>query len=118
MAKLRLLRIHRSTVFLICALTVLLVAANLYHNPAPPKLKGYACGFPIPMFKNWQPITKPNTVATVDETYVNFGPFRFHFGRNGWCYSLLFADIAICLAVMLIVAVVWEFFLRRKPKAA
>jgi hypothetical protein len=117
MAKIRLLRIYRSTAFLICAMTVLLVAANAYHNPAPPKLKGYACGFPFPMFKNWQPIAKANMVATVEQTYVRFCGFTFEYGSNGWCSALLWVNAAICLAVVIISALLWELCIRRRTKA-
>jgi hypothetical protein len=107
----RLFRIHRSTAVLMFALLLLFGGANLYRHPAPPKLSGIACGFPFPMFKNWQPIPKPNMVATVEETYVTFGPYTFHF-ENGWCYALLIADVLFCLVMTLIVGLLWEAWLR------
>jgi hypothetical protein len=112
----RLFRIHRSTAVLMFALLLLFGGANLYRHPAPPKLSGIACGFPFPMFKNWQPIAKPNMVATVEETFLSLGHLKFRFDRNGWCYALLAADICVCITTVLVVGLLWEvlYLSRRK----
>jgi hypothetical protein len=113
----RLFRIHRSTAVLMFALLLLFGGANLYRHPAPPKLSGIACGFPFPMFKNWQPISKPNTVATVDETYVTYGRYTFHF-QNNWCYALLWINVLICGVITLTVGLIWELWIRRRMPVA